>query len=361
MYNAEQLAQDLIRPEISALHAYHVQAAQGMVKLDAMENPYPLPAALQAELGELLAQAAMNRYPAPDAPSLQQALRTAMDIAPEWDILLGNGSDELIQILAMALAKPNACLMSVEPSFVMYKMIAKFCNLDYIGVPLQADFSLDLNAMLAVIEAQQPALIFLSYPNNPTGNLFDAAAIEAILRASQGVVVVDEAYHVFAGESFLPRLAEFPNLLVMRTLSKLGLAGLRLGFLVGAPAWIRQLDKVRLPYNINVLTQIAATHILQRSDILQTQADILLAERALMQQALAALPHARVFASRANFILMQIPQATEIFVALKAQNILIKCLHGAHPLLENTLRVTIGSPAENQQLLHALHTILIKG
>ncbi len=354
----DPFVKNLVRQDIAELTAYLVQPATGMIKLDAMENPYALPPAVQAELGSLLAGAALNRYPAPDAPELQEALRARIGIAPEWSLLLGNGSDELIQILAMALAKPNSTLMSVEPSFVMYKMIAKFCGMNYLGVPLQRDFSLDLPAMLHAIETQQPELIFLAYPNNPTGNLFDTAAIEAILRASRGLVVVDEAYHVFACESFLPRLSEFPNLVVMRTLSKLGLAGLRLGFLVGSPAWISQFDKIRLPYNINVLTQIAATHLLRHGDILDAQATVLLHERDKMHTALAKLPNSTVFASRANFILMQIPQAREVFNALKARGILIKCLDGSHPLLNDSLRITIGSPHENQQLLDALHIIL---
>jgi histidinol-phosphate aminotransferase len=264
--------QQLIRPEILALHAYHVPPAQGMIKLDAMENPYPLPADLRQRLGEALGNAAINRYPDASSATIKQRLRSTMGIAEDQDILLGNGSDELIQILAMALAKPGAKIVSVEPSFVMYKMIAAFCGMQYIGVPLRAeDFSLDIEALLATIEREQPALVFLAYPNNPTGNHFAASDIERVLQAAPGVVVVDEAYHAFARDSFLPRLPQHHNLLVMRTLSKLGLAGLRLGFLVGHPDWVQQLEKLRLPYNINALTQVATDLVLQHIEVLNQQ------------------------------------------------------------------------------------------
>ena len=179
-----------------------------------------------------------------------------MAVPDDMELLLGNGSDELIQILALAVNRPGAVLMSVEPSFVMFRMVATSTGIRYVGVPLTPEFSLDAAASAAPPCANtSPALTFIAYPNNPTGNLFDADAIRAVIEASPGLVVVDEAYHAFAGRSFLPELARYPNLLVMRTLSKLGLAGLRLGMLIGRPEWLSELDKLRLPYNVNVLTQ----------------------------------------------------------------------------------------------------------
>jgi histidinol-phosphate aminotransferase len=345
----------LIRPEIQRLSAYHVADATGMVKLDAMENPYLLPAALRAELAEKLRDAAINRYPDPHAAAVQLALRQAFDIAPAYDIMLGNGSDELIQIIASALAKPGSTLLAVEPSFVMYRMIAEFTGLRYVGVPLRADFSLDEAAVLDAIEREQPELVFLAYPNNPTGNLFERAAIERILAAAPGLVVIDEAYHAFAGGlSFLNDLARFDNLLLMRTVSKLGLAGLRLGFLVGKPAWISQFDKVRLPYNVNVLTQVAARYALEHVEVLERQASVLVTERRRLMQALSALTGVQAFDSSANFILFRVSAAQQVFSGLKQRGILIKCLHGGHPLLDNCLRVTVGAPEENDAFLAAL-------
>jgi histidinol-phosphate aminotransferase len=349
----------LIRPEIQRLSAYHVADATGMVKLDAMENPYLLPDDLRADLAEKLREAAINRYPDPHASAVQQALRQAFVIDSAYDIMLGNGSDELIQIVASALAKPGAALLAVEPSFVMYRMIAEFTGLRYIGVPLRADFALDEAAVLDAIEREQPELVFLAYPNNPTGNAFDRAAIERILVAAPGLVVIDEAYHAFTGGlSFLDDLARFDNLVLMRTVSKLGLAGLRLGYLVGKPGWIKEFDKIRLPYNVNVLTQVAARFALEHVDVLERQAALLVAERAKLRQNLAGLDGVHTFDSSANFILFRLPDAVRIFAGLKQRGILIKCLHGAHPLLENCLRVTVGAPQENDAFLAALRSEL---
>ena len=349
--------QNLIRPEIRAINAYHVPPSTGMIKLDAMENPYPLPVALRDEIAQLAYDASINRYPDPSAAQLKQQLRVAMNISADMDLLLGNGSDEIIQILAMALHK-NATLLSVEPGFVMFKMIATFCGLNYVGVPLKPDFSLDLDATLAAIAQHQPALIFIAYPNNPTGNLFDADSIEKVIRASNGLVVVDEAYYAFSPASFMPRLSEFPNLAIMRTVSKLGLAGLRLGFLVGRPELIHEMDKLRLPYNINILTQAVACAVLKHADILKQQADSIVAERAKMHAALVAMAGVTAYASQANFILLRVKDGPAVFDCLKSRAILVKNLHSAHPFLANCLRVTIGTPQENKQFLSALQQSL---
>jgi len=344
----------LIRDEIRALAAYHVPDASGYVKLDAMENPYPLPDKLRDALSQIARDAAINRYPDAAATALKARLRTAMEVPEGMEILLGNGSDEIIQILAMAIAKPGATILGLEPSFVMYKMIAAFAGVSYIGVPLRANFTLDLDATLTAIAAHQPALIFIAYPNNPTGNLFDMSALLRILDAAPGLVVLDEAYHVFALESFMPLLTRYPNLLVMRTLSKLGLAGLRLGFLVGRPAWLNELDKLRLPYNINVLTQQIAEQVLAHADILEQQAAAIRSERTRLMQALANIAGIEVFPSAANFILLRVANADTVFEGLKQRGILIKNLSRAHPQLQNCLRVTVGTPDENQQFLASL-------
>lgn len=348
----------IIRPEILALAPYHVQPATGMIKLDAMENPYRLPTALCDEIARLAADAPINRYPDASADALKFALRQALDIPDEMGILLGNGSDEIIQIIAMAVAKPNAILMSVEPAFVMFRMIATFTHIQYMGVPLKNDFSLDLEAMLLAIARYRPAVIFLAYPNNPTGNLFNADGILSVIQASSGLVVIDEAYHAFAGASFMEKLTHFPNLLVMRTLSKLGLAGLRLGLLVGGSDWLMQFEKVRLPYNIGIMTQLIAEKVLQHTNVLLGQAETIKSERSIMSTFLSAMEQLEVFPSDANFILFRVNKADQIFQALKQRNILIKKLDGTHALLENCLRVTIGTPDENQQFCTALHTIL---
>ncbi len=358
--------EQLLRPEILDLHAYPVPDSTGMIKLDAMENPYALPLSLRDEIARLVADAPLNRYPDAAAHALKASIREVINPPPAMQILLGNGSDEIIQLLTMATAKPGNTLMSVEPSFVMYKMIAAFTGMQYVGVPLNADFTLDLPATLTAIKQHQPALIFLAYPNNPSGNLFDAAAVEQIIAAAPGLVVVDEAYYAFTRASFIPMLARYPNLLVMRTFSKLGMAGLRLGFLVGSAAWLAQLEKLRLPYNIGVLTQQVALKLLQHHAVLLQQAEQIKLDRMQLQQRLSAMKNVQPFTSEANFILFRVPptsstpRATHVFEGLKRRGVLIRNLSTGHPLLADCLRVTVGTPQENERFSVALQECLEK-
>ncbi|MEK7810580.1 MAG: histidinol-phosphate transaminase [Pseudomonadota bacterium] len=346
--------QSLIRPEVLQLQAYHVPSSTGYIKLDAMENPNLLPKSLREEIAAVVSAAEINRYPDAAAQLLKAQIRNVVELPADMDLLLGNGSDELIQLLALAVAKPGAVLLSVEPSFVMYRMIATFTGMKYVGVPLAAGFSLDLQATLDAIERYQPALVFLAYPNNPTGNLFDAQAIKHILQVAQGLVVVDEAYYAFARDSFIPELAHHDNLLVMRTFSKLGMAGLRLGFLAGSPAWLSQLEKLRLPYNVGVLPQLVAAKMLQHHDVLLQQAQSIKQQRTKLLDALNVVVGVSAYSSEANFILFRVANATQVFEGLKQRGILIKNLNGGHPALTDCLRVTVGTPEENAKFIAAL-------
>ena len=353
------LIDQIIRPDILALSPYHVQHADGFLKLDAMENPYQLPAQLRAQLGERLADVAMNRYPVPSYTALKNNICARLGVPSGFDIVLGNGSDELISMVSVACAKPGAKVLAPIPGFVMYAMSAQLAGLEFIGVPLRADLTLDLPAMLAAIAQHRPAITYLAYPNNPTGTLFDADDIVTILNAigDTGVVIVDEAYQPFAQASFMPRLAEFANLLVMRTVSKLGLAGIRLGYMAASAALLTEFDKVRPPYNINVLTQAAAEFVLDHADILDAQAATLRAQRTLLAAALAALPAVEVFPSAANFLLIRVQgagiDADAVFSNLLSRKVLIKNVSKMHPLLQNCLRITVSTPAENAQFLAA--------
>jgi len=347
--------EEIIRAEILALNAYHVPDSAGLVKLDAMENPYALPADLRAEVARLAGAAELNRYPDPGAVRLKAGLRQALDIPSGMELLLGNGSDEIIQMLTLAAARPGAVVLGLEPSFVMFRMIATFCGARFVGVPLKPDFSLDAGQVIAAIAEHQPALVFIAYPNNPTGNLFDEAAMTRIIEAAPGMAVVDEAYHAFAGRSFMPRLKDHPNLLVMRTLSKSGLAGLRLGLIAGAGAWLSHVDKVRLPYNVNVLTQLVAEKVLRHHELLAQQAAAIKAERTRLFDELKRMPGVQPFPSDANFILFKTGKAEQVFNGLKQRGVLIKNLHGSHPALADCLRVTVGTPAENTRFLDALN------
>jgi histidinol-phosphate aminotransferase len=345
----------LVRPEILALKAYHVAEADGMVKLDAMENPYPLPPAMRRELAEVLSRVDLNRYPEPSGRKLRELIARKMDVPPGMELLLGNGSDELIQIVALALARPGAVMMYPSPSFVMYSMNATFTAMKGIGVPLREDFSFDADGFVERMKAENPALVFLAYPNNPTGALYPEEDVVRVIKACPGLVVVDEAYHVFARKTFMPRLVEFPNLVVVRTVSKLGLAGIRLGYMAGRPEWIREFNKVRQAYNVNVLTQAAALFVLERLEVLEEQAARIRADRSALGEALAALPGTTVFPSQANFFLVRVPQADTTYEALKRQGVLVRNLH---PGLQNCLRINVGTPDENRILLAALREAL---
>ena len=356
MNRQASLVQRWIRPEIQALSAYHVPPARGFIKLDAMENPYGWPPELVQDWLETLRSVQLNRYPDPGAAELSAELRRAMQVPDGMQLVLGNGSDELFQMLALAVCAPGRVVLARDPTFVMYRMIAEVAGMRYRAVPLADDFSLDARAMCQAIERHAPAIVFLAYPNNPTGTLFETAAVEDLIRAAPGLVVVDEAYAPFTDASFMARLGEFPNLLVMRTVSKMGLAGLRLGLLAGPPEWLGEIDKTRLPYNINVLTQASARFALQHKALLEEQAARIRADRAALLERLAALPGLQAWPSEANFILFRVAEgrADAVFQSLREQGVLIKNLNPAGGRLRDCLRVTIGTPQENDAFEQAL-------
>lgn len=351
---------DLFRPEVLKLSAYKVADAAGFIKLDAMENPYQWPVEITEQWLDVLKKCALNRYPDPAASELNTLLKQVNHIPEQFSVLLGNGSDEIIQLLLMALP-PDACVLAPEPSFVMYKQISVSLGLNYHSIPLQGDdFSLNLPAMLESIKSLQPAVIFLAYPNNPTANLFAVADIKQILEAASGLVVIDEAYAPFADATFMGELANYQNLLVMRTLSKLGLAGLRLGFIAGHAEVIEQLDKIRLPYNINILTQASCVFALSQPNLFTPQTETICQQRAELLANLNSLAGITAYPSAANFILFRTPagQADSIFAGLKQHGVLIKNLSPQQGLLSDCLRVTVGKPEENLAFFNALVEIL---
>jgi histidinol-phosphate aminotransferase len=343
-----------VRAEILALKAYPVAKAEGLIKLDAMENPYGLTAQLRAQIAAAAANVPINRYPAGNADGVKSALRRSLALGDDVGLILGNGSDELLQMLTTVIARAGAVVLAPDPSFVMYRLYALYANARYVAVPLRADFTLDVDAMLDAIAREQPALVWLAYPNNPTGNLFAAADVERIIRAAPGIVAVDEAYYAYAESSFLPRVLEFPNLVVVRTLSKIGLAGVRLGYAVAHPLWIAEIEKVRPPYNVNALTQAVVPVVLEHGALLAEQAATACRERERVAASLAALRRVTVFPSQANFVLVRVPDANHWFATLRDAGILVKNVAATHPLLANCLRITIGTPAENDALLEAL-------
>jgi histidinol-phosphate aminotransferase len=369
------LIQRRIRPDVQSMHAYAVQDSTGMVKLDAMENPHRLPPELQEELGRRLGALAFNRYPDGRVNDLRRALAAHADMPAGFDIMLGNGSDELISLLALACdvpAEPGAAkpaVLAPTPGFVMYAMSAQLQGLDFIGVPLTPDFALDVPAMVQAIETRQPAIVYLAYPNNPTANLWsegDMAQVVAAAAKAGSIVAIDEAYQPFSSRTYLDVIRANPaanaHVLLMRTMSKFGLAGVRIGYMMGAKALIGQVDKVRPPYNISVLNYECALFALAHQDVFAAQAQQIRAQRAMLLIVLRTMPQVKAWDSDANMILIRIQgeeagdadAAQKVFDKLKARGILVKNVSKMHPLLANCLRLTVGTADENLQLLTAL-------
>ena len=361
MMQTESVTHFRIRQDVQAMHAYAIQDSAGMAKLDAMENPYQLPPVLQAELGQRLGALAINRYPGARVDALRAALGRYARMPAGCALMLGNGSDELISLLALACALPGASVLAPVPGFVMYAMSAQLQGLTFHGVPLTADFELDEAAMLAAIAQHRPAITYLAYPNNPTANLWDDAVIERIIlavREQGGLVVMDEAYQPFSSKSYLDRMARHGHVLLMRTLSKFGLAGVRLGYLMGPQALIEQVDKVRPPYNVSVLNCECALFALEHEAVFAAQALAIREQRAVLFKALADLPGVRAYPSDANMILLRVPDTLRCFVGLKQRKVLVKNVSSLHPLLANCLRLTVGTVDENRLLLAALQESL---
>jgi histidinol-phosphate aminotransferase len=366
-----------LRQDVQSMHAYAIQDSTGMVKLDAMENPHRLPADLQAELGRRLGALALNRYPDGRVNDLRRALADYAGMPEGFDIMLGNGSDELISLLALACdipsvpgvpSVPSASVLAPVPGFVMYAMSAQLQGLAFVGVPLTADFELDQVAMLAAIAEHRPSIVYLAYPNNPTANLWDDAVIEAIIQAvgeHGGLVVMDEAYQPFSSKSYIDRITRHRHVLLMRTLSKFGLAGVRLGYMIGPKALIAEIDKVRPPYNISVLNCEAALFALEHQSVFAEQATELIVQRQRLLTALRSMSMLKTWDSDANMILVRViakageaDAAGRVFEHLKAAGVLVKNISKMHPLLVNCLRLTVGTADENTQLLATLEKAL---
>jgi len=369
------LIQRRIRQDVLGMHAYAIQDSKGMVKLDAMENPHRLPAELQEALGRRLGALALNRYPDGRVNDLRQALAAYAGMPEGFDIMLGNGSDELISLLAMACdvpvapGQPKPAILAPLPGFVMYAMSAQLQGLDFVGVPLTADFELDVPAMVQAITETQPAIVYLAYPNNPTANLWAGADMVRVVAAAQAagsIVAIDEAYQPFSSRTYLDVIRANPaanaHVLLMRTMSKFGLAGVRIGYMVGPKALIAQVDKVRPPYNISVLNYECALFALENKEAFAAQAREICAQRATLLGALRALPGIKAWNSDANMVLIRIAgggdAAQKVFDGLKARGVLVKNVSKMHPLLAQCLRLTVGTSDENTQMLKALQESL---
>jgi len=349
--------QNFFRPELRSLRAYEAEEAEGLIKLDANENPCTPPAGLMARIGAVAAALELNRYPDPAAKALRRVLADRSGWTREG-ILLGNGSDDLILLLLAACGGEGATLLVPTPTFSMYRLIALSLGWRVEEVPLTPSFELDEPELLRRAATCSPRLSVFASPNNPTGNLFDRGIMERYLRAAPGIVVIDEAYHDFAAESVVELLAGHRNLVVLQTLSKIGLAALRLGILLADTQVVAELNKVRLPYNIGSFSQIAAQMVLENPVFLEGQIRMILAERERLAAALSRLHGVTVFPSEANFILLRTDRPSrEVFEALRKRGILVRDLGGSPGMLQGCLRVTVGITSENDSFLEAMHEV----
>ena len=347
---------------IRELVPYNVEDPGDLVKLDAMENPYSIPAELRERWNDVLTNVEPNRYPDAAAGDLKRSLLQSHRLPKGVHVSLGNGSDELIHLLCLAFARgKNACVLCPEPTFVVYGITAQALGMNYIGVPLNAnDFGLDLDAMLEAIDKHEPAIVFLASPNNPTANRLDKGMLEAICEHAPGLVVLDEAYFRFVGRSRVAETLVIENLVILQTLSKIGLAGLRVGALFGAEPWIDVVDRLRMPYNISSLSQAGAKFAIEHESAFQNQIDAIIVERETMFDALKRLDGVTPWPSETNFILFRTPdgRGNHVFESLKERRVLVKNLSGSHPLLDDCLRVTVGTPEENRKFMRALEAAL---
>ncbi len=336
--------------------AYHVpQPAMIRAKLDANELPFTLSAELRTGLAAALADSALERYPDPRARELRAAVATQLGVAGE-QLVFGNGSDELISLLIAAFAGP---ILYPVPTFVYYRLAAIARGVPLVEVPTGPRFDLDEDALESAVTREQPSVVFLALPNNPTGTLWRMEfALELAARHRDTVIVSDEAYLAYSGRTSLGALAAHPNLVVMRTLSKVGMAGLRVGFTVSSPAIAGVLEKVRPPYNVGTLAQRAATFLVREAnDWCTARAAEVVASRRRLATAIAALPGADLFASEANLLLVRFARASQIWQGLVDRGIVVRNFADAPGPLAGCLRITIGTPAENAMLIEALREL----
>ena len=356
MHSKNLKPSSLIHPQIRSLSAYRVVPFTGTVKLDAMESPYGFSESLKKKWLELIASVEVNRYPDPTAKVLNSKLRQVFEVPDSLQLTLGNGSDELLQLIQMAVGGYGKTIMAPQPSFAMYEIIAQYTRGNFVGIDLDENFQLSQDSWLSGVERNQPACIFIAYPNNPTGNFFDEKLIEDTVRVSDGLVVVDEAYHAYSGRSIMAMAEQYENLVIVRTLSKSGFAGLRVGYMMSQPSWSTEFEKIRFPYNISVLAQESAVFALNHWEEICQNTETVIRHRNSMISHLERMGGIEVFPTQTNFITIRVKDenATRIFEELQLDGILIKNLHGYHPLLSNCLRLTVGTDDENRQLLAAL-------
>lgn len=347
---------ELVRNKIKGLKTYQVENMDEGTKLHANENPYPPSPKLLKKIFQRLDKLELNRYPDPDCRNLKQAIANTTGTLPE-QIIIGNGSDELIQYLMQVLCDEGDTISFPDPTFAMYGITAQCLGLNPVSFPLNDSWDFEALSALKVLAEHKARIVFISYPNNPTGNCFSGQEIQQVIEQFEGIVVLDEAYQDFSGKSFLNQMEKHNNLVILRSLSKIGLAGLRIGYGIFPVMLAEQVNKVRLPYNSNSISQWVATELLNDFSHVKNQIHSIVEERNRLMDELSKLPAITVYPSNSNFILFQAPEGGEkLFNNLKKNGTLLRNLN-SHPRLKNCLRVTIGTKQENDQFLDQLRKV----
>ncbi len=338
----------LVLPHVRTLSAYQAKEIPCRAKLDANESPFGF-----SIPSDIVRSLPTNRYPDPEGLALKEVIARELKVKPA-NILLGNGSDEIIYYLITTFGGP---VLFPVPTFTMFGIIARALGEERIAVPLDGAFDLDLKKMLPAIRREKPKLIFFSSPNNPTGNCFSVERILKIVESAAGraIVVVDEAYQPFASEQgFLPLLGDYPHLVILRTLSKIGLAGLRVGFLVAGEEIVREVNKVRLPFNVNAFSQAVALDVLLNRKAIRKNIRVIVTERDRLLGALSKIDGVVPYPSEANFILFRVTDPDKTHRALLEMGVLVRNMKG---VVDGCLRVTVGTPGENRMFVAALRKI----
>jgi histidinol-phosphate aminotransferase len=351
-----------IKPGVRALSAYTLKHHQPRIKLNQNESPYDVPEALKRRLQEELANRPWNRYPPFVADNFIDAVAEAMNW-PAEGVLVANGSNELIQAILAVVVAPGVSVVIPEPTFTLYRLMTEVGGGSVRAVPLDADLRFDVEAIVVEASSSDAAAVVLCSPNNPTGGALTREELLRIHDATDSLVVLDQAYVEFGGYDARELLEGRPRMIILRTFSKaMALAGLRAGYLLGDPAVVREVNKAKLPYNINFFTEAVAAGVLQNREMLRPQVEIMRAQRDRIVRELSALPGIRVFPSAANFVLFRVEGAglghDGLFDRLlREHGILIRDV-SRYPMLSGCLRVNAGTPEETGEFIAAMKQIL---
>lgn len=342
----------LVNSRFKNLSAYKSETEPFGIRLNLNESSFNITEMLKKEIQEEISNIAFNRYPDGSGKELIECISEYVGMDPK-QIALGNGSDELICLLLQLFIEKGDKVMIHTPTFSMYSQYAAVVGAKIVEYETNEDFDIDIDAFKKAIEQEQPKVIFICNPNNPTGRVMLVSEIETLIKGFKGIAIIDEAYSEFYGQSALKLIEKYPNLVILRTLSKaMSLAGLRIGYLLGSEKVKDYIDRIRSPFNVNVYSQAVAKVILQNVDIVKDIIAIIKEERRRVYDALCRLDGVKAFDSRANFILFKTDKRDEIYKEMQNNGIKIRSFKEER--LKDCLRVTIGLQHENDKMLSVL-------